>query len=126
MHLYTDATDRAFGGIFANKWFQGVFPDDIISQDNNDATSMALLELYPIGVACFLWGCQWQKKRILFHCDNMATVQKINKGRSKVKIINKLMRKLTWLAAQYSFTDHAEHVNGKLNNIADAISRFQT
>ena len=62
MHLYTDATDRAFGGIFANKWFQGVFPDDIISQDNNDVTSMALLELYPIVVACFLWGSQWQKK----------------------------------------------------------------
>ena len=125
MHLYTDATDRAFGGIFANKWFQGVFPDDIISQDNNDVTSMALLELYPIVVACFLWGSQWQKKRILFHCDNMATVQIINKGRSKVKIINKLIRKLTWLAAQYSFTVHAEHVPGKLNNIADAISRFQ-
>ena len=82
VHLYTDATDRAFGGIFANKWFQIVFPDDIISQDNNDVTSMALLELYPIVVACFLWGCQWQKKRILFHCDNMATVQIINKGRS--------------------------------------------
>ena len=125
MHLYTDATDRAFGGIFANKWFQGVFPDDIISQDNNDVTSMALFELYPIVVACFLWGSQWLKKRILFHCDNMATVQIINKGRSKVKIINKLMRKLTWFAAQYSFTVHAEHVPGKLNNIADAISRFQ-
>ena len=86
---------------------------------------MALFELYPIVVACFLWGSQWLKKRILFHCDNMATVQIINKGRSKVKIINKLMRKLTWLAAQYSFTVHTEHVPGKLNNIADAISRFQ-
>ena len=35
------------------------------------------------------------------------------------------MRRLTWLAAQYSFTVHAEHLPGKLNNIADAISRFQ-
>ena len=55
----------------------------------------------------------------------MATVQILNKGRSKTSIINKLMRMLTWLAAKYNFTVHAEHIPGKLNDIADAISRFQ-
>ena len=123
MHLFTDATDKAFGGIFQNKWFQGMFPEDLLVLDNSP--SMALLELYPIVIACFLWGEQWNKKRILFHCDNMATVQILNKGRSKTSIINKLMKMLTWLAAKYNFTVHAEHVPGKLNGIADAISRFQ-
>ena len=123
MHLFTDATDKAFGGIFQNKWFQGMFPEDLLVLDNSP--SMALLELYPIVIVCFLWGEQWNKKRILFHCDNMATVQILNKGRSKTSIINKLMRMLTWLAAKYNFTVHAEHVPGKLNDIADAISQFQ-
>ena len=86
---------------------------------------MALLELYPIVIACFLWGKQWNKKRILFHCDNMATVQILNKGRSKNNVINKLMRMLTWITAQCNFTVHAEHFPGKLNDITDAISLFQ-
>ena len=62
---------------------------------------------------------------ILFHCDNMATVRILNKGRSRVHIINRLMRMLTWLSAQYNYTVHAEHVPGKLNDNADALSRFQ-
>ena len=70
-------------------------------------------------------GKQWNKTRILFHCDNMATAQILNKGHSRVHIINRLMRMLTWLSAQYNFTVHAEHVPGKLNAIADALSRFQ-
>ena len=124
MHLFTDATDKAFGGIFQNKWFQSLFPKDLLILDNH-SPSMALIELYPIVIACFLWGKQWNKKRILFHCDNMATVQILNKGRSKNNVINKLMRMLTWITAQCNFTVHAEHVPGKLNDIADAISRFQ-
>ena len=124
MHLFTDATDKAFGGIFQNKWFQSLFPKDLLILDNH-SPSMALLELYPIVIACFLWGKQWNKKRILFHCDNMATVQILNKGRSKNNVISKLMRMLTWITAQCNFTVHAEHVPGKLNDIADAISRFQ-
>ena len=120
MHLFTDATDKAFGGIFQNKWFQSFFPKHLLIFDNH-SPSMALLELYPIVIACFLWG----KQRILFHCDNMATVQILNKDRSKNNIINKLMRMLTWITAQCNFTVHAEHVPGKHYNIADAISRFQ-
>ena len=55
----------------------------------------------------------------------MTTVQILNKGRSKNNIINKLMRMLTWITAQCNFTVHVEHVPGKLDDIADAISRFQ-
>ena len=86
---------------------------------------MALLELYPIVVSCVLWGDKWNRKRILFHCDNMYTVQIINKGRSKVKVIMKLLRRLTWCAAKHNFTVHAQHLPGKLNSVADALSRFQ-
>ena len=27
-------------------------------------------ELYPIALACLLWGHQWSGKKLLFHCDN--------------------------------------------------------
>ena len=35
MHLFTDATDKAFGGIFQNKWFQSMFPKDILSLEDD-------------------------------------------------------------------------------------------
>lgn len=86
---------------------------------------MAFFELYPIVMACVLWGHNWNRKRILFHCDNMSTVDIISKGRSKVKSIMKLMRKLTFHAATHHFIIHAQHIPGINNNIADSLSRYQ-
>lgn len=88
IHLYTDATQTSYGGIYINEWFQGDFPAEILDEQ----TSMAFFELYPIVMACVLWGHQWNRKRIVFNCDNLATVEIINKGRSKIPSIMKLMR----------------------------------
>ena len=121
MELYTDATLTSFGGFYKNQWFQGDFPEEIFYEQ----TSMAFFELYPIVMASVLWGHLWNRKRILFHCDNMATVEIITKGRSKVNSIMKLMRKLTYYAAKHHFIVHAQHIEGIRNNIADSISRYQ-
>ena len=121
IRLFTDSTDTAFGGIYNNKWFQGYFPNDLYSED----TSMALFELYPIVMACSMWGYTWARKKILLNCDNESTVYIINKGRSKIPSIMKFMRKLTWIAATNNFVLHARHIRGRDNSIADAISRFQ-
>ena len=123
LHIYTDSTDTHFGGIYGQRWFQDKFPSNLACED--EKMSMALLELYPIVVSCVLWGAQWKKLRILFHCDNMSTVNIINKGRSKVKVIMKLLRKLTWCSAVNNFFVRAEHVPGKYNDIADSLSRLQ-
>jgi hypothetical protein len=56
--------------------------------------SMAVLELYQIVVAALLWGSEWKRKKILFYCDNEATVAIVKKGRSKCIEIIKLMRQL--------------------------------
>lgn len=121
MELYTDATLTTFAGFYKNHWFQGDFPLEIL----HEQTSMAFLELYPIVMASVLWGHHWNRKRILFHCDNMATVDIITKGRSKVQSIMKLMRKLTFHAATHHFVIHAQHIPGINNNIADSLSRYQ-
>ena len=78
MHLFTDATENAFAGNYGDKWFQGEFPTGLLQQIGG--VSMAVMELYPIVVACVLWSEHWSRKYILFHCDNMAKVQIINKG----------------------------------------------
>ena len=123
LHLYTDSTDTHFGGIYGHRWFQDRFPSNLTCDD--EKMSMALLELYPIVVSCVLWGTEWKNLRILFHCDNLSTVNIINKGRSKVKVIMKLLRKLTWCSAINNFFVRAKHVPGKYNDIADSLSRLQ-
>jgi hypothetical protein len=77
INLFTDATLTSFGGIYVNQWFQGDFPCEL----SNEQTSMAFYELYPIVMASVLWGYNWSRKRILFNCDNLATVEIVRKGR---------------------------------------------
>jgi hypothetical protein len=123
-HLYTDASGLGFAGVYRNKWFQGVWPESF-NTHTRSALNMALLEIFPIIVAAVLWGSEWQRKRILFHCDNMATVYILKKGRSRDKTIMRLMRKLTFSAAKFSFSVHSVHLSSASNELADALSRFQ-
>jgi hypothetical protein len=67
----------------------------------------------------------WSKKRILFHCDNAAVVEIINKRRSSDLPISSLMRTLCYRAALHNFDIYSEHVPGKNNVIADSLSRLQ-
>ncbi len=121
MQFFTDATPRAYAWYYCGKWFQGEFPDFISSEV---VASMALYELYPIVMAAVLWGEKWTKKRIVVNCDNSATVDIINKGRSKIPFIQKFVRRLIWCAAKGQFVIIARHIAGKSNVIADALSRF--
>ena len=124
MELYTDASGIGYGGIFKQQWFSEYWPNEMPKLGEKDM-SIAYMELVPIVTAVVLWSPQWSGKRILFHCDNEATVAIIKKGRSTSHIIMNLMRRLTWCTAKYHFIVHAQHVPGKQNSISDALSRFQ-
>lgn len=124
LELYTDAASLfGFGGYFRGRWFSSPWPKELqFKLDDN--ISMAFRELYPIVVAAVLWGTEWSQKRIVFFCDNEATVTIINKGRSKVLDIMRLMRMLTWIAAKNNFSFTSKHIPGIKNVISDSLSRF--
>ena len=125
MHLYTDAAPSiGFGGVFQGEWFADSWPSEM-RQSTPCPISIAHHELYPIAVACNLWGSQWTRRRITFHCDNEATVNIINKGRSSSQEIMPLMRFITWTSVMHNFIVKAAHVPGCLNNLADCLSRFK-
>lgn len=125
MQLFTDASStRGFGGYYQGLWFSSAWPPEI-ELPTEKQLSMAFLELYPIVVAAVLWGSNWNKKRILFWCDNEATVAIVRKGRSKCLQIMRLMRQLTWCACKNNFFFSAKHVPGYRNDISDSLSRFQ-
>lgn len=124
LQFFTDAAPSVgFGGFYNNEWFADVWPTEIQSLRNSKST--ALYELYPIVVACLLWGSRWTRKQIVVFCDNAATVEIINKGRSKIPTINSLMRRLTWTCILNNFILRATFIPGHENCVADALSRFK-
>ena len=125
MQLFTDASGSyGFGGYYQGKWFSEPWPKDLPKLGDTDM-SIAFMELVPIVASVVLWQDSWFKKRIIFHCDNAATVAIISKGRSKSSYIMKLMRRLTWCAAKGNFIIHAKHIPGKNNVISDCLSHSQ-
>jgi hypothetical protein len=124
LELFTDASNLGYGGYFKGKWFSSTWPEalgDIL----DSKFSIAFKELYPIVVAALLYGPSWGQKRILFRCDNIATVWAINKGRSHSPAMMQLMRRLVLVAAEWNFAFASEHIPGVKNDIADALSRLQ-
>nr|XP_055074593.1 uncharacterized protein LOC129454107 [Misgurnus anguillicaudatus] len=125
LELYTDAAPSiGFGGYFQGEWFSEKWPP-AFSHLTVTAPSIACYELYPIAVASVLWGPAWSRKRITMYCDNVATVEIINKGRSHCQAIMSILRRVTWQSVINNFTIKAEHIPGKSNAIADALSRFR-
>lgn len=127
MELFTDASSTVgYGGYHGQQWFAEEWSEAFIQQiGKGDLISMSFMELYPIVVAALLWGHQWHKKKIMFHCDNEGTVCIINKGRSKSPLIMQLMRRLTLCSMTHNFCVCAQHIPGKNNNAADFLSRQQ-
>ncbi|XP_070550755.1 uncharacterized protein [Ptychodera flava] len=113
IQLFTDASGIGFGGYFQGQWFNARCWPPHLKLDANRELSIAFQELYPIVIAALLWGQSWTRKRLVFNCDNMATVHIVNKGRSKSPSIMKLMRTLVLCAASHNFMFHADHIPGK-------------
>ena len=85
---------------------------------------IAYKELYPILIACHIWGSAWCRKRILFHCDNESIVHIVRSGSSKDENIMHLVRELFLISARFDFRISAIHIPGKTNLLADALSHF--
>ncbi|XP_021362995.1 uncharacterized protein LOC110456530 [Mizuhopecten yessoensis] len=125
MCLYTDASGTlGYGCYFQGLWFAE--PTDLHNPyASSSDLSIAFKELYPIVVAAMIWGHMWVGQRIVFMCDNSATVAIIQKGRSKSPHIMPLVRSVTLCASISNFTVLSQHVPGRLNDIADSLSRLQ-
>ncbi|XP_034057253.1 uncharacterized protein LOC117536475 [Gymnodraco acuticeps] len=122
MRFFTDAAPSVgFGFFFQGEWFAGSWPPSFPSH----ASSSALHEIFPIAVACHVWGHLWPRKRISVLCDNQSVVGIINKARSPCRDIMPFMRSITWSSITHNFLISARHVPGHLKSVADSLSRFQ-
>ena len=122
--FYTDASGSlGYGAFYHNLWFQGKW--SLQFHSHNEQASIAWKELFPVYLACNVWGHLWSGKRILMWCDNGSVTHILNSKSSKISKIMDLVRKITVQTLIHNFTLNSKHVPGLNNVIADALSRFQ-
>ena len=120
LDLFTDAASTVgFGAVFGAKWFHGLWASDCLGKN------IALLELYPICLALYLWGPYLSNKCITLHCDNQAIVAILNSSTSKDPQIMILVRKIVLLCMTKNILIHAIYIPSQANYLCDLLSRDQ-
>ena len=117
--LTSDASGTGGCGAFTStgQWFRCEWRG---AWENEHITAK---ELLPVVIACALWGRRWQGQAIQCYCDNAAVVSIIRTGWSKHDLSMHLMRSLSLFTAKQAISIIVDHIPGKNNVAADAISR---
>ena len=116
--IWSDASGSWGAGAFwKSEWFQLQWAPSLLDEQ------IAIKELIPIVIATTLWGSQWHGTTVRANCDNEAVVAVIKSGYSREPFISHLLRCIFFFSAKYDFTLTAAHIPGRLNTLADAISR---
>lgn len=123
LEFFTDSAKLTGGGVyFHGEWAYISWPEHWDSATRQD---ISYLELIPIVMGIYIWGCQLSNSKLLLHTDNMALVSIINSKSSKSPRVMSLIRPLVLKCLHLNLQIKAQHIAGKLNEIADSISRFQ-
>jgi len=125
LQRFTDASGSlGYVGFLDGLWFQGHWlPEHTLNKKRG--ISIEWQELFPIYLACVLWGPTWSGKRILIWCDNQSVVAIINSKHTKSPQTMDLVCSITLLTLTNSFTISTTYIPGLDNAIADSLSHFQ-
>ena len=85
--------------------------------------NIAVKEMLPLVVGAAIWGSRWEGHRVSFLSDNLAVVNVLTARSAKDPHIMHLLRCLFFFEAHFKFEHVAQHVPGKMNTAADALSR---
>ena len=116
---HLDACLTGLGGIFDNQCY--ALP--ILKTFNE--YSIVHPEMVNIVVALKIWATQWNNKKLLIKCDNMAVVEVLTSGRTRDNILAACARNVWLLSNMFNISIHIEHIPGKQNVVADLLSRYQ-
>ena len=85
--------------------------------------NIAIKELLPVVIAAAIWGRRWKGTTVTFWIDNQAAVAALTSRRARDPHLSHLLRCLFFYEAHFDFLHKAEHIPGRLNCAADALSR---
>ena len=104
--LFIDASHHGYGCFWQGHWLNGSWSHTQLKHD------IQWKELFAITIAAQTWGAQWNRKRLLVHCDNHAVVDSWRAGTCKQPALVHLIRSLFFTAATHNFTLTLQHIRG--------------
>ena len=121
IHIYTDAAQNfGYAALFGTHFLYSAWPSSWYGKQN-----ITFLELIPVVLAIETWGLHMRNAYVELHTDNEALVYIINKQTSKDKLIMVFIRRLVNATLRHNIMCQAVHIPGRINNLADALSRLQ-
>ena len=122
-HIYTDASNTAFGGVCNSEWFQISYTGRFQAMLDR---SINWREFYAAVAALATWAKSLAGKPVVFHIDNTTTCCILNKLYSPVKELMKFTREWCLLIEQYNISVAVVYIDTKSNVDADDLSRLHT
>ena len=120
LNLYTDFSGSLdYGAIFGHRWFYGEWPSSWTSKN------IIVLEMFPIVFSVAIWAGRLANRCVLFHTDNMALSEVIQKKTTKAKELLILGRAFVLYCLRHNILFKTVHLPGVYNNKADALSPLQ-
>ena len=119
INMLSDASKEGFGATYGTQWVQGHWPASW------SRLHITVLEFFPVFIIISLFKNLISNSNILFHSDNMAVVEIINKQTSKNKHVMHILRPLVLTLMKHNINLRARHIPGINNILCDKISRFQ-
>ena len=113
-----DATLTSIGGAWGERVYAVSIPEQLV-----DAHSITQYKMYNIVIALKLWAGDWRNKTVCLYCDNESMVTVCNKAATRDAFLNRCLHKIWFIAAVHNIALWVVHIPGKLNGVADALSR---
>jgi hypothetical protein len=117
----TDACLSGGAGHFGADWF---FTDWAIDFPELNNDNINVLELKCVLIAVKRWSHEWYGKHLVVHSDNASTVAAVNNATSRSQNLLPLVQELFWWTISNNFKLSASFIPGKLNILADRLSRL--
>ena len=86
---------------------------------------IAQLEMVNILVAICIFASLWHRKSILIKCDNAAAVSVLNTGKARDPFLAAVARNIWTKLAKEDIQVVYRHIPGRMNLVADLLSRWQ-
>ena len=123
IQLIGDSSNKGYGFLSGTMWgYAAFYPDEV---DPNNKHNIRERELYPAAVSLTLVAPQIRGRQVLIWSDNDNAVQALKNKDIRNEKSQELVIYICELAIKFGFRFWAQHIKGKANIYADALSRLQ-
>ena len=123
MHVYSDASNTAFGAVCGNEWFQMAYVGTLAPFLEK---SINWREFHAALAALATWATSLRGKAVVFHIDNQVVCHILNKLYSPVKELMYFTRQWCLLIEKFNISPAVVYIDTAANIDADDLSRLKT